>query len=60
MTRCRARRSPTSSSFTPLLDRRFAARLQQCRVWVNGEPVEADSPVGDADELAVLPPVSGG
>ena len=38
----------------------FAARLQQCRVWVNGEPVEADSPVGDADELAVLPPVSGG
>ena len=38
----------------------FAAGLQQCRVWVNGEPVEADSPVGDADELAVLPPVSGG
>jgi MoaD family protein len=38
----------------------FAARLQQCRVWVNGEPVEGDSPVGDADELAVLPPVSGG
>jgi len=38
----------------------FAARLQQCRVWVNGEPVDGDSPVGDADELAVLPPVSGG
>ena len=38
----------------------FAARLQQCRVWVNGEPVDADSPVGDEDELAVLPPVSGG
>jgi len=38
----------------------FGARLQQCRVWVNGEPVDGDSPVGDADELAVLPPVSGG
>ncbi len=38
----------------------FAALLQQCRVWVNGEPVDADSPVGDDDELAVLPPVSGG
>lgn len=38
----------------------FAARLQQCRVWVNGEPVSPDSPVGDEDEVAVLPPVSGG
>jgi MoaD family protein len=38
----------------------FEARLQQCRVWVNGEPVAADSPVGDDDEVAVLPPVSGG
>ena len=38
----------------------FAALLQQCRVWVNGEPVGPDSPVGDDDELAVLPPVSGG
>ncbi len=38
----------------------FAARLQQCRVWVNGESVADDSPVGDTDEVAVLPPVSGG
>jgi sulfur-carrier protein len=38
----------------------FEQRLQQCRVWVNGEPVSADSPVGDGDEVAVLPPVSGG
>jgi sulfur-carrier protein len=38
----------------------FAARLPQCRVWVNGEPVDPDSPVGDEDEVAVLPPVSGG
>lgn len=29
-------------------------------VWVNGEPAIADTPVGPADELAVIPPVSGG
>ena len=38
----------------------FAALLGTCRVWVNGEPAEADDPVGPADEVAVLPPVSGG
>jgi MoaD family protein len=38
----------------------FGDRLQQCRVWVNGEPVAPESPVGDEDEVAVLPPVSGG
>jgi len=38
----------------------FAALLGSCKVWVNGEPAEADDPVGDADEVAVLPPVSGG
>jgi sulfur-carrier protein len=38
----------------------FAALLQRCRVWVNGEPVAPDAPVSDADEVAVLPPVSGG
>ncbi len=38
----------------------FAALLQQCRVWVNGEPSTAGDPVGEADEVAVLPPVSGG
>jgi molybdopterin synthase sulfur carrier subunit len=38
----------------------FAARLQQCRVWVNGESVADDTPVADDDEVAVLPPVSGG
>jgi len=38
----------------------FEQRLQQCRVWVNGEPVAADTPVADGDEVAVLPPVSGG
>ena len=38
----------------------FAAVLQTCRVWVNGDAVEESTPVGDADEVAVLPPVSGG
>lgn len=38
----------------------FAAVLGTCRIWVNGEPVSEQSPVGPADELAVLPPVSGG
>jgi molybdopterin converting factor subunit 1 len=38
----------------------FEERLQQCRVWVNGEQVPADSPVAEGDEVAVLPPVSGG
>jgi molybdopterin converting factor small subunit len=38
----------------------FAAVLPTCRIWVNGEPAERDDRVGDADEVAVLPPVSGG
>jgi molybdopterin converting factor small subunit len=38
----------------------FAAVLSTCRVWVNGEPASADTVVGDTDEVAVLPPVSGG
>lgn len=39
---------------------RFAAVLGSCRIWVNGEPAGSDDPIGPADELAVLPPVSGG
>ena len=38
----------------------FAAVLPTCKVWVNGEPAERDDGVTDADEVAVLPPVSGG
>jgi molybdopterin converting factor small subunit len=38
----------------------FAAVLGTCRVWVNGEPAEPGDAVVDADEVAVLPPVSGG
>lgn len=38
----------------------FAGVVQTCRVWVNGEPAELDQSVTDADEVAFLPPVSGG
>jgi sulfur-carrier protein len=38
----------------------FAAVLARCRVWRNGEPAHDDDPVGPTDEVAVLPPVSGG
>ena len=38
----------------------FADVLAGSRVWVNGEPAERDDAVGDDDEVAVLPPVSGG
>jgi molybdopterin converting factor small subunit len=38
----------------------FASLVQACRVWRNGEPALESDPVTDADEVAILPPVSGG
>jgi MoaD family protein len=38
----------------------FAAVLDRSRVWRNGEPAAGDEPVRPGDEVAVLPPVSGG
>lgn len=38
----------------------FAALVQSCRVWVNGEPALETDAVTDSDEVAILPPVSGG
>ncbi|HEY7105954.1 MAG TPA: MoaD/ThiS family protein [Acidimicrobiia bacterium] len=40
----------------------FAAVLDTARVWVNGDdPIAGDATVlHDGDEVAVLPPVSGG
>ncbi len=38
----------------------FADVLESCRIWVNGEPAEPTTEVSADDEIAVLPPVSGG
>jgi len=38
----------------------FAAILATSRVWLNGEPTTDDAVARGADEVAVLPPVSGG
>lgn len=40
----------------------FSAVLDRARVWVNGdEPVDGErSSLRDGDEVAVIPPVSGG
>ncbi|MCC6433821.1 MAG: MoaD/ThiS family protein [Acidimicrobiales bacterium] len=38
----------------------FAEILAGCRVWRNGEQASPDEAVADGDEIAVLPPVSGG
>jgi molybdopterin converting factor small subunit len=39
---------------------RFSDVLATCRIWVNGDDVGLDAAVGPNDEVAVLPPVSGG
>ena len=38
----------------------FGAVLDRSRVWVNGEPCDPSTPLSEGDEVAVLPPVSGG
>lgn len=38
----------------------FGAVLDRSRVWLNGEPVSGPEPLRAGDEVAVLPPVSGG
>ena len=38
----------------------FAALLPTCGVWVNGDFADRADRVHDTDEVAVLPPVSGG
>jgi sulfur-carrier protein len=45
-------------------ERRFGVPFREVlgtsRVWLNGEPATTDQPVRTTDEVAVLPPVSGG
>ena len=38
----------------------FREVLAVSRVWLNGEPADSGAIVGHDDEVAVLPPVSGG
>lgn len=38
----------------------FSEVLEHCQIWRNGEPCEPQDAVTAADEVAVLPPVSGG
>ena len=38
----------------------FAALVPSCRIWVNGNPAEPTDSVTAKDEIALLPPVSGG
>ena len=38
----------------------FSQVLSTSNIWLNGDPVEPDAPVKDEDEVAVIPPVSGG
>ena len=38
----------------------FEALIPICRIWVNGQSADGSTPVGEADEVALLPPVSGG
>ena len=38
----------------------FAGVATTCRVWLNGESATATDVVGTDDEVALIPPVSGG
>lgn len=38
----------------------FIEQVQTCRIWLNGEPAQLSAIVTDSDEVALLPPVSGG
>ena len=38
----------------------FDEVLAGSKLWLNGEPTDRHAAVGAADEVAVLPPISGG
>lgn len=38
----------------------LARVIPHCKIWVNGEPTLPSDTINDSDEVALLPPVSGG
>lgn len=38
----------------------FESLVPLCRIWVNGATADRDTAVTESDEVALLPPVSGG
>ncbi len=38
----------------------FISGVERARIWVNGDEADLDDPLGPDDEIAILPPVSGG
>ncbi len=38
----------------------FNELLSTCKIWVNGLPAAPGAVLGDDDEVAIIPPVSGG
>lgn len=47
-------------SASALYGAHFSELLARCRVWVNGEPADPSTELREGDEVAILPPVSGG
>jgi molybdopterin converting factor small subunit len=38
----------------------LARIVPHCKIWCNGEPATSETPITANDEVALLPPVSGG
>lgn len=56
--------APTVGALIDEAVRRFGPGLGEllpsCQIWCNGDPAVASDPVVAGDEVAILPPVSGG
>lgn len=47
-------------SATARFGAQFARRLATAKIWLNGKPAALDDAVAPSDEIALIPPVSGG